>query len=306
MINSGIAVAGLGVMGMHHVRIFDELDSLYGVHDIDHNRINTALNIITTSVHQFEKLDDIIKSPYVTAVSIALPTPFHADVAIKCLEAGKDVLVEKPITNNLVDAQRIIDVAKANDRILAVGYIERYNPAFVEIKRLIDAGKLGEITSINIRRVGGLPRSADNIIMDLMTHDFNLLMNIFGMEPTAIYKHTSSSNNIVNSAQVLLSFGSASATCESNWISPIKVREIHITGTGGYAKADLIKQEVTQYKSFDLASTHQQIEIQSFKGEPLKLELQAFLNAVSTRDTSKIVSGEDALRTLKVTLEALK
>jgi len=132
-----------------------------------------------------------------------------------------------------------------------------------------------------------------------------LLMSIFDKAPSQIFAHTRESEGIVNSAQVLLDFGDASATCEANWISPVKIREIHITGTKGCASVDLINQTITKYKSFDLASTHRQLDIQNLKGEPLKAELEAFLAEVQGGEETNLASGEEGLRTLEVTLEAV-
>jgi len=294
-----VAVIGLGAMGQNHARIYKELGVLSYVCDVDRTRFKYG-------VPSFENVDELFLSQVPTAVSIAVPTPFHLEVAEKCLKAGCHVLVEKPLSNDVKTAAQIIKLARDKGKVLAVGYIERFNPAVQRLKQLIGNGTFGEITSVNIKRVGGIPRSADNVILDLMTHDFDILMNIFEREPEKIYTHARQAGDVVNSAQVLLDFGSASATCEANWISPVKVREIHVTGTGGYACVDLISQTVTQFEALNIASTHKKLDVEVLRGEPLKAELEAFLRAAKTGNEDGIVTGEEGLRALKVTLEALK
>lgn len=287
-------VIGTGSMGRIHTRIYKQLGVLSGVYDANTlSSYETGKNFDTLSFPTLESIFDL--KPDIA--TIATPTNTHHEIAIKCIEKGINVLIEKPIADTLDNANKIRDAVNANNVIATVGYIERYNPVFVELLRRIKNNAFGEITSINIKRVGGVPRSADNVVIDVMTHDLNLLLTLFGRFPEQTYTHFRETGDIVHSAQTLLDFKTASATCEANWVSPTKIRTIALTGTDSYAEVDMIKQEITQFDAYT-RTTH------IFNEEPLKNELIAFLEAVKTKNTNQIVSIKDAVDTLLLTAQA--
>jgi UDP-N-acetylglucosamine 3-dehydrogenase len=286
-----VAVVGLGVMGQLHARVLNELGALHGVYDIDHERVQSVAT--KYNVKEYHGIQHILDDATVSAVTIAAPTPTHMELSIRFLMHNKHVLLEKPIASTVKEAELILP--HTNGLVFSVGYIERYNPAFKNLWSIINSEELGDITSINIKRIGGIPRSADNVVLDLMTHDIDLLMSIFQREPLKVSSHKSTRDGIIDSAQVLLDFGSASATCEANWVSPIKVRTIQVTGTKKYCEVDLIRQTVTQYSN----NTEYK---QRFNEEPLKAEMQAFLNAI--RGSTDYVTGDQAIKVLKWTLKA--
>lgn len=290
-----ISVIGLGSMGKNHVRVYKALGVLSSVCDIDPD-VSRSIGK-ANEVEWFSSIDKLL-STKPDAVSIAVPTPFHFAVALKCLQNGCHILLEKPITNTAEEAEQLINLAKEKNLVFAVGYLERYNPAFLYLQDLIKDNKLGSLTSVNIKRVGGIPRSADNIIVDLMTHDFNLLTALFPNSPSKVHVHFSGRNDIVDSAQVLLDFEYASATCESNWISPIKIRTIQVTGTMGYCEVNLMKQQVSNF-------TSDSVFTKNFNEEPLRNEIIRFLGAIKTGDISVLVTGENALETLRITEKAI-
>lgn len=290
-----VSVIGLGSMGKNHVRVYKAMGVLSSVCDTD--SILSQVTGEANEVEWFNSIDKLLETKP-DAVSIVVPTPFHFGVALKCLQNGCHVLLEKPITTTAEEAQELIELAQEKNLIFTVGYLERYNPAFLYLQDLINENKLGSLTSVNIKRVGGTPRSADNIIVDLMTHDFNLLTALFSNSPSKIHVHFSGRNDIVDSAQVLLDFEYASATCESNWISPIKIRTIQVTGTMGYCEVDLMKQQVSNF-------TSDSVFTKSFNEEPLRNELLMFLSAVKTGNMGGLVTGDNALETLCITAKAI-
>jgi len=293
------AVVGLGVMGKLHARVYKELGSLVAVCDLDGAVAESVGR--TCGVPGFSSLMAMLDYG-VDAVSIAVPTLVHRRITEDCIGRGCHVLIEKPLAPTVEEAEAILSLQAAN-RIVAVGYIETYNPAFRAVKSIATHPGFGEITSVNIRRVGGLPRSADNVILDLMTHDIGLLMDLFGCAPDSVYVHRrgDAGNGIINSAQALFSFGQASASCEANWVSPIKIRQIVVTGTQGYCEADLIGQKVTKFVG---GSNPQQWGVDQYSREPLKEELQAFLANARNPGTANMVDARRGLEILKVTLEA--
>lgn len=300
MYDRKFAVIGAGVMGQHHVRVYKSMYCLVGIFDVDRNRAEFIGQKYDTKVYSSitQLLDD---KP--DGVSVVVPTPFHFPVAEQCLRGGANILVEKPISGSLIEARQLVKAAETAGKILGVGYIERFNPVFKRLKMMISS--VGDITSVNIRRTGGEPRSADNVIIDLMTHDIDLLLVLFGRKPEAVWTHKNTSGNIINSAQTLFDFGTASATCEANWISPKKTRTIHITGTRGYLEADLIEQEI--YKFANGAMKLVDPGYATYKVEPLSAELRAFRYACENKWSNsfrQLCSGADAVRTLEVTLWA--
>jgi UDP-N-acetylglucosamine 3-dehydrogenase len=292
-----VAVIGTGKMGRIHCRILKELGVLAGVYDLDQMTSHSVAK--EYGVESFKFIPEILGNSGINAVTIATPTPTHLETAANCISAGKDVLLEKPMCASLDEAEELVNLVKEKDQIVTVGYIERYNPAFKDLLNRVRTKicSVGQITSVNIKRVGGIPRSADNVVMDIMTHDINLLIALFQRTPKEVHVHRRESGDIVHSAQALLDFGTASATCEANWVSPMKMRTIAVTGTEGYLEVDMIKQHVTQFFAHGITSLF-------LNEEPLMNEMKAFLKAVETRDTSQIVTIDEAYQTLKVTVEA--
>ena len=290
-----IGVIGTGKMGRIHCRILKELGVLHGVYDED--QLTSHIIAKEQRTIPYTTIEKLVVDKELDAAVIATPTPTHLQIATKCIDAGLHVLVEKPVCASLDEAEELVDLVKRRSQIVTVGYIERHNPVFKDLHRRVKEGYVGDITSINIKRVGGIPRSADNVVMDIMTHDINLLITMFGKVPTNTYVHRRESGNIVHSAQALLDFGELSATCEANWVSPSKMRTIAITGTEGYIEVDMIKQRLTQmYEN--------ETNIYQFNEEPLKNEMKAFIEAIETKNTSGIVTIDEAYQTLKVTVEA--
>lgn len=294
-----IGLVGLGVMGINHARVLYQNGALHSVCDINKDRAFSLSG--QYNVQGFSRVAELLDCEDIDAIVIATPTDTHCNIAIKCMEHGYDVLVEKPLASSLADAVKINECAQRYGRTLAVGYIERYNPAFRALCSDERLSSLGRITSLNIKRVGGLPRSANNVILDLMTHDINLLQYLLRKEPRKVYTSMLEHNGIVDSAQVLFDFEGLSATCESNWISPIKRRIIQVTGTSAYCEVDLISQTI---RTFDEGG---ETIFKLYKKEPLQEELQAFIRAIETnspQDLNNLVLGDEACRTLETTLRA--
>jgi UDP-N-acetylglucosamine 3-dehydrogenase len=276
-------------MGKNHMRVLNELSVLHSVVD------PIAQPDIT--VPQFNTVEDLLLNPLPDAVVIATPTQLHYEVGLKCLRAGCHVLMEKPAASTLEQAWHLWDEANQYNLIYTVGYIERYNPAvecFLKYKNLV-----GDITSVHTKRVGGIPRSAQNVVLDLMTHDIDIVLSLLEKNPKKVYSHLLTHNSIVDSAQVLMDFENAAVTLESNWISPRKIRTISITGTEGIADIDLIGKRV------HLDQGSNRIFSWDFQDEPLRKELTAFIKSVETNQYQPFqVTGAEAANTLNVTLQA--
>src|SRR5574341_197446 len=167
-----VGVIGTGAMGQHHVRIYSESHDaeLVGIADLDTMRVNEQAARYKTEA--FTDYRELLKQD-IDAVSIAVPTMMHREVALAAIEAGVHVLIEKPIADTPKSAAEIIESASSSGLRLMVGHIERFNPAVMKLKEIIDSGALGKVVSISTRRVGPYnPRIRDvGVIMDIGVHD---------------------------------------------------------------------------------------------------------------------------------------
>ena len=206
--------------------------------------------------------------------------------------------MEKPIASTLEEAQDMIRVAEENHVKLAVGHIERFNPAVQKLKEVIDEGLLGKLMIISTRRVGPfVPRIRDvGIIIDTATHDIDVARYLAGGEPVNVFSKSGRFRHPKEDhAIVVLDFGNTVASIEVNWFTPHKVRSLVATGSEGIAYLDYIEQELTVHNS----QSTQKFNIQ--KGEPLKLELSHFLNCIEN-DEKPLVDGSEGLKVLEIAL----
>ncbi len=312
-----VAVIGVGNMGRNHARIYSQLAELVAVSDV--NEENGKSLAAQFNCKYYKNYKEMLDVEMPAAVSIAVPTSLHKEVALEVIMRKINLLIEKPIATNVPDAKQIVTAAKENGVKLTVGHVERFNPAVIRLKELIVAGTLGEISSIIARRVGvaGNPINRyENIMIDLAIHDVDIINYLLDRLPTEkVCLKGQAINNKEDYADILLSYGKTNAFIQVNWITPIKIRTLHITGTKGYAELDYVNQDLkfcrlnmpSEYKTYDefVAKFGQsqitKIEIQ--KDEPLRLELAAFLNAVKNNDVPA-VTGEEATSALEIVSSA--
>lgn len=292
-----VGVVGLGAMGRHHARVYSQLRcELVGVVDVDIERAKEIGGRYGARYYS----DYAQMTPQVDVVSIAAPTSLHRQISLDFMQRGVHCLVEKPIASTIDDTQDMIWIAEQNQVKLMVGHIERFNPAVARLKELIDQGTLGELMLISTRRVGPfVSRTRDvGIIIDTATHDIDISRYLVGREPVEIFcKAGKFRHQKEDHAIVVLDFGHATACIEVNWFTPHKVRSLVVTGSEGIAYLDYIEQELTVHNSHGMEVA--KVE----KAEPLKLELEHFLECVQN-DTEPMLNGWDALRTLEIGLRA--
>ena len=297
MIRTG--VVGVGEMGQNHVRVYNEIENadLVGIADVNEKRVKEIAN--QHKAKAFTDYKDLLKED-LGAVSIAVPTVFHKKVALDFIRERVNCLIEKPIATNIEDAREIIKQAEKNNVKLAIGHIERFNPAVAKLKEIIENGILGKMLLISTRRVGPfVPRITDvGIIIDLATHDIDVVRYLVGKEAVNIFaKSGGIKNKKGDHAIVILDFGDVSASIEVNWFTPHKVRSLVATGTEGIAYLDYLKQEVVIYNS-DWKMIPK-IE----RKEPLKVELEHFLECVKV-DKEPLVNGYEGLKVLEIAIKA--
>ncbi|UCG54686.1 MAG: Gfo/Idh/MocA family oxidoreductase, partial [Dehalococcoidia bacterium] len=236
----------------------------------------------------------------VEAVSIAVPTTLHHAVAMDILKEGVHCLVEKPIAYHLREADEMVEMAKRNQVNLAVGHIERFNPAVVKLKQIADEGALGKLLIISTRRVGPfVPRIRDvGIVIDSATHDIGVVKYLIGKDPIAVFSRVGSLKHPKEDhAIIVLDFEGTTSCIEVNWFTPHKVRTLVATGSEGIAYLDYIEQVVK------VNNSHFADSVEIYKEEPLKLELEDFLLSVA-EGKSPAVDGIEGRAILEIALES--
>lgn len=297
-----VGVIGGGAMGQHHTRIYSEMENveLVGICDVDKNRAQDLAKVHNTKPY-FDHKE--LLGQELDAVSVVVPTTLHSRVALDVIESGTHLLVEKPIANTIENADTIIKAAHDAKVKLMVGHVERFNPAVLKLKEIIDSGKLGKIVSVSSRRVGPFnPRIRDvGIIMDLGVHDIDVISYLYGRKINEVY--TIAGNNIhtfEDHASILLRCDTnRSGMVETNWLTPNKIRNLTAIGLKGVAYLDYIKQTV------ELQDQEWTMSAKVESKEPLKNELEHFINAVGSG--GKIISnGETSRHALQVAIAAIE
>jgi len=292
-----IAVVGAGEFGRRHMRVVSrsERAELAGVFDIDPARAAAAAAEWGGTV--FPNLEALAGK--VDAAIVATPTTAHVATACALINAGLDVLVEKPIAADLESARRLVDAARANGRILQVGHLERFNPAVAAAGRIVRLPLFFEVHRLS----PFTPRSLDvDVVLDLMIHDLDIVLSLVGSMPEEIRAAgISVLTPKVDIANVRLAFpGGCIANLTASRVSTERVRKLRIFQPRQYISVDYARQEafmleVTQDHS--IASNPMPVE----KDEPLRLELESFFECVVGRKPP-VVGGEDACRALEVAL----
>jgi UDP-N-acetylglucosamine 3-dehydrogenase len=294
-----VGVIGLGAMGKNHVRVYSELPGveLAGIADADYGLTQSLAKKYHTK--PFSDYKELLRED-LDAVSIAVPTSLHREVALSAADDGANMLIEKPIADSVSAGSSIIEAASKNRVKLMIGHIERFNPVIPVIKKEIEGT---EVSLVEITRIGPFPpRIRDvGVVIDLATHDIDLLRYITGSEFKKIYSLTSRNLAPYEDAAILLfeMENGILGRVTVNWLTPFKVRTINIPTREKLIKASLIDQKVTIYSKYKENDSYLVKELSVPFAEPLKLELQAFISSIKN-DVQPPVSGEDGLKALEV------
>jgi UDP-N-acetylglucosamine 3-dehydrogenase len=307
-----IGVIGLGSMGKNHARVCSEIENieLIGVSDINKKTAKEIAEKFDTKT--FFDYKELI--PHIDAAIIATPTVTHHKIALDLIEEGKHVLVEKPICENIKKSEELVNKAKKENLILAVGHIERHNPAVGFIKDSLEKKKFGDLITLNSRRVSNFPgRIKDvGVVMDLGIHDIDIMYYLAG-DVKSVYTRAGKFNKTIeyeDYANIILNFKNyVCGIVEVNWLTPMKVRKLFLTCSENYVEADYINQSVTisssLFKKVDLTNLYRvpiQYNVNKValeKKEPLKNEINDFIKAVKEHK-KPLASGEDGLIALKI------
>jgi len=304
-----VAVLGCGYWGSNHIRTLKALGALHAVSDANRARAEGF-----ASDQEVEAIDpdELFSRADVDAVVMALPPQFHAETAIKAVEAGKDVLVEKPIALTVPDAQRAVAAAKANNRVYMVGHVLRFHPAFEKLKELIDTGELGDVRYIHSHRLGlGKFHTENDALWDLAPHDLSMILAITGQPPVEIHGEGAALlDHLSDFAHVHMRFPSGLRShLFTSRLNPYRERRLTVVGTKAMAVFDdvepwerklaVYRHAVWQDSGQWAFTTNEPSYVAIKQGMPLTRELEHFLDCIKTRATPR-TSGEEGIMVLDI------
>src|SRR6056297_45160 len=301
-----LGVIGVGHLGQDHARVYTEIlgAQLVGVVDLSENR--AAAIGENLGVPYYSDVDEIIRKASPDAVSVVVPTSLHYEVAKKALDNGIHVLIEKPVTTTVSEAEDLLKCAERSDLVLQVGHIERFNSAIQYISKIIHKPLF-----LESRRQGPFsPRINDvGVVLDLMIHDIDIILSLVGSELTKISAMGSclkSRHEDIATAQMSFRNGSI-AHINVSRVSERRVRQLEIMEPERYVSVNYETQDVSIHRCVrENKGMVEVIEHPVFpKSEPLKLELQHFVSCV--REGKKPLVGiSDGKRALEVAISVLK
>lgn len=323
-----IGIIGIGYWGPNYVRVINELSStdksicLYACCDIDQNKLNIIKRTLgrNNQVKMVSDYKELLSDPKIDAIIISTSASTHYDIAKNCLEAQKDILVEKPLTLSVKEAKELIKIANSTNRILMVGHTFQFNPAVQNMKQRIDRGEIGKIYYIHSSRMGLGPIRRDvNVLWDFTAHDIYILLyllnNEIPIEVTAIgqsyiqndmedvvFLNIKFTNNIIGNVQ-------------ASWIYPLKVRKTTVVGdkkmiifddVDNIEKIKIFDKSIeavkrtNSYGDYILELREGDIHIPKIENtEPLKNEVVHFLDCIINRKTP-ITDGYNGLEVIKI------
>jgi predicted dehydrogenase len=300
-----VGVIGVGHLGYHHARLYKSFEdvTLVGVVDADPARGEEVASEFETEC--FARPEELLAAG-VDAISVAVPTSFHHDIALSLLRSGVDVLVEKPIAASVREATEMVSAAEENERILQVGHVERFNGAVLALRNAVRKPHF-----IECHRLSPYPNRGHDVsvVHDLMIHDLDIILALVQSEIVSIDAvGVSVFSKVEDIANARIRFKSGCvANLTSSRISMERMRKIRIFEDNAYVSTDYSAQEVLMYRKKPGAlpegvSPMEAITIEALdvkKEEPLKLELEAFIQCVRDRN-APIVSGRDGMAALEL------
>jgi len=301
-----VGVVGVGYLGRYHAEKYSKIPGveLAGVADIDGERAETVAREFGTSAYREHRS----LFGQVDAVSIAVPTPEHFAVARDFLNQGVDILIEKPITTTLEEADALLKIARSQDRFIQVGHLERYNPAVLALREIV-----GEPMFIESHRLSRYqPRGTDvSVVLDLMIHDIDIILNFVNAEVSAVRAAgvpVVTENVDIANARIEFQNGCV-ANVTASRISLKNERRLRLFQQNQYIAVDFANPEITVIEKHpDAVETPipgmriQKLEFP--RKDALEMELKAFIASVRDRIPPP-VSGETGRKALRIALEIM-
>ena len=306
-----VGLVGAGYWGQNHLRVFNELGALTHVCEVENatrKEVRRQYPAITLS----DRYADLLGNPQIRGIVIATPAPTHYELTFQALEAGKDVLVEKPISLDAAQGEELVRIAAARGSILMVGHVLLYHPAVLKLKELIEAGELGRVTHIQSNRLSlGKIRTEENILWSFAPLDISLIVYLLGELPSQVQStgYSYLQRNVEDVTVTNLMFPSGvGAHIYLSWMNPFKEHRLVVIGERKMAvfedslpskKLQLFNHSIQWIKRRPFPSKGKVEEVEIDSREPLKEEGAHFLECIRTRNRPRS-DGEEALRTLRI------
>lgn len=316
------AVIGVGNMGINHARVFQEIEivDLVGVCDINEPQAKKIARIYHTD--HYTDFRQMLDKTRPNLVSIVVPANLHAPIAYEVIKRKINLLIEKPISSDVLSAKKIIKMAEKFNVKLAVGHLERYNPAIAELKKRLDKGALGRIFQIHARRISPYPKKIIDVgvTLDIAVHDIDIMRHLLNLKLKRVFAEVVTKTKLKTEDLIsgILTFkDGVIGVLDVNWITPNKIREISVLGEKGLFLVDYLTQDLFWYKNnyypgkwdnlslFQGSKEGDVVKIHIEKQEPLYIEISSFVNTILGKN-GQFVSGQEGLETLLIAEKLLE
>lgn len=311
-IDGKLGIVGIGNWGWNHLSTQAEIAGEQNiiVADLEGDRLEEARKRFP-DVETTGDVEALFERPEVGAVTIATPAPTHADLAPRALLAGKDVLVEKPITLSSDEGEKLTELADREDAILMVGHLLLYQQALDVIRNAIHNGAIGKIQSLHqVRRKLGTVRENENVLWSFGVHDLAVFLDLIGEPPGRVEAHgfAKHQESVEDDVHVDLEFPEdVHAHLHTSWIWPETERRLTVIGTDGVLRYDELQGQVTLFDQGieeDLSTFERGQEILAeVDDEPLTREIEHFLDCISRRETPRS-DGQNGVQVIEILEQA--
>ena len=300
----GVAVIGTGQWGKNHARVYKELSSTELVAVCDVNVERAKAIAAQYGVKAYSDSTQMLKDKQIEAVNVCTWSTILAKEAKKALNAGKHVLVEKPMATTPQQAQKLVQTAQENGLHLTVGFLMRFIPGLQLIRQSVEDKKIGDLVCVTAKRVSQWPERIGDVgvIKDTAIHDIDVMRFISKQDPVSVYAKMGSMRikKFEDYAQIMLTYRNGeSAFIESNWLTPYKTRMLTATGSEGIMRLDYITQDLWIEQKTETVQPRLPFQ------EPLKAELQHFVDCI-VDNKKPIVTGEDGVKALEIATAAIQ
>jgi predicted dehydrogenase len=298
-----IAVIGVGGWGKNHVRVLHNIGVLEAVCDLSADRAKEIAKKYDTKFYSSVK-DLFSNERELNACLVCTPTKSHLSVVREAIQNGCHVFVEKPLSFSTKECEEMTDLSKKGKVILTCGYVERFNPAVQDLKKIIQKQTYGDLLMMEFHRENRMPLHIKDVgvIYDTSVHDIDTAMFLFGKGAKMVFARAGKKFHLFEDfATIMLGFEDQKvAIIASNWVTPKKVRTFSAVCTEGTVNGDFITQEI-KIDHADATVIPRRLQFQ----EPLVLELQSFIEVIEGKRKQPVVTSEEATNVTKVAEAAL-
>ncbi|MHA2092142.1 MAG: Gfo/Idh/MocA family protein [Candidatus Kariarchaeaceae archaeon] len=296
-----VAQIGTGGWGKNHARVLDHLGVLSAICDVNSERSNEFGE--KYGVRSYTSIDTLLEQEEFDAAVICTPTSTHFDLTSKLITHQKHVFVEKPLTYNSDEGVKLLNLAKSNNVVMTCGYIERFNPAVMQLKQAVKSKVYGELIMLEFHRESRMPLHIKDvgIIYDTAVHDIDTALWLFDDVPKSVYaKSGRIRHEHEDFATIMLGFeGNKVAVISSNWITPTRIRTFNAVLTEAIISGDFISKKIKIEKESETTIPRPS------QAEPLLLEIQTFLDRIDGNG-ELIVTPEEAVNVTKIAEAAIE